>query len=64
MEILGYTPYHMLTAVTTPNGEDLRLLREALTAQRPHTTMAPYSRADFDKWFKSYDVKIRHSVFC
>lgn len=56
METLGYTPYHMLKAVASPNGQDLGIMREAIIAQRPHSSLAPYSKDDYDKWFKSYDV--------
>lgn len=63
MEKLGYNPYHMFKAVMSPNGQDLRVMKEAIEAQRPHSSLMPYSRADYDKWFKSYDVRHQLSLF-
>lgn len=57
MERLGYKPYHGKEAVLSPGGREMPIMHEAMTAaQNRLSGIKPYSRADYDKWFYSYDV--------
>lgn len=53
--LLGYRSYHTLEAFN--NGlHDMKILNEALESGLYRDRGSPFTRKEFDKWFKNYDV--------